>query len=171
MTSNEACHAEDHYLSYLPCYYCAGGGHIKWLMMPLYLAWMLVLFYALSEVAEGFLVPSVEVRRACEPGQGYGREGLTFPCCLQGWCHSRHPKAGRWLFAPHFEVRLAVEQLLYSHCCCLHPGGRGWLAVLPVQSQGTVTTECLAGCMRTSLPHACDGLACHSSSPATCSPP
>ena len=80
MTGNEACHAEDHYLSYLPSYYCAGGGHIKWLMMPLYLAWMLVLFYALSEVAEGFLVPSVEVRRACEPGQGYGREGLTFPC-------------------------------------------------------------------------------------------
>ena len=62
MKTNEACHAEDHYLSYLPSYYCAGGGRIKWLMMPLYLGWMLVLFYALSEVAEGFLVPSVEVR-------------------------------------------------------------------------------------------------------------
>ena len=64
VTNNEACHAEDHYLSYLPSYYCAGGGHLKWLMMLLYLGWMLVLFYALSEVAEGFLVPAVEVRLA-----------------------------------------------------------------------------------------------------------
>ena len=90
VTSNEACHAEDHYLSYLPSYYCAGGGRIKWLMMPLYLGWMLVLFYALSEVAEGFLVPSVEVRLAWEPGQGCGCEGLTLCRCLQGWCCSMH---------------------------------------------------------------------------------
>ena len=113
MTNHEACHAGDHYLSYLPSYYCAGGGHLKWLMMPLYLAWMLVLFYALSEVAEGFLVPSVEVRLPCVPGQGCGCEMLTFYCWLQGWCCSTHSQHGRWLFVPPSEVRLALKQLLY----------------------------------------------------------
>ena len=37
------------------------------------------------------------------------------------------------------------------HAFGLHLGRRGWLAVLPVGIQGTVTTECLAGHMQTML--------------------
>ena len=39
--------------------------------------------------------------------------------------------------------------MTYSYC--LHLGGSGWLAVLPVEFHGTVTTEGLPGNMRTML--------------------
>ena len=61
VTSNSACKAEQHYIAYLRHFYCAGGAS-KWLLFVGYLLWMLILFYALSEVAESFLVPAVEVR-------------------------------------------------------------------------------------------------------------
>lgn len=56
------CHDEQKYLPYLPTYACAGRfGQIG--LIILYTMWLLVMFYSLSEVAEGFLVPAVEVRR------------------------------------------------------------------------------------------------------------
>ena len=58
---NSACTAEEHYIPYLQAFYCTGGT-AKWLLFALYLCWMLLLFYALSEVAEVFLVPAVEVK-------------------------------------------------------------------------------------------------------------
>ncbi|KAL3160535.1 hypothetical protein ABBQ32_010836 [Trebouxia sp. C0010 RCD-2024] len=57
--SSSACKAEQHYIAYLQHFYCAGGAS-KWLLFAGYLLWMLILFYALSEVAESFLVPAVE---------------------------------------------------------------------------------------------------------------
>jgi len=57
---NSGCTAEEHYIPYLKAFYCTGGAQ-KWLLFVVYLVWMLLLFYALSEVAESFLVPAVEV--------------------------------------------------------------------------------------------------------------
>ncbi|DBB05768.1 hypothetical protein WJX77_004749 [Trebouxia sp. C0004] len=56
---NSGCTAEEHYIPYLKAYYCTGGAQ-QWLLFVVYLVWMLLLFYALSEVAEVFLVPAVE---------------------------------------------------------------------------------------------------------------
>jgi len=56
-----SCTAEEHYIPYLKAFYCTAGAQ-KWLLFVVYLVWMLLLFYALSEVAEVFLVPAVEVR-------------------------------------------------------------------------------------------------------------
>ena len=64
--SSKACKAEQHYIAYLQHFYCAGGA-IKWLLFAGYLLWMLILFYALSEVAESFLVPAVEVSAFIKP--------------------------------------------------------------------------------------------------------
>ncbi len=60
MQDNSGCTAEEHYIPYLKAFYCTGGAQ-KWLLFVVYLVWMLLLFYALSEVAEVFLVPAVEV--------------------------------------------------------------------------------------------------------------
>ncbi|KAK9805532.1 hypothetical protein WJX72_003632 [[Myrmecia] bisecta] len=60
VSSHEACTADNQFIDYLPAYYCANNGHAKPLMFALYLLWLMLLFYALSEVAEGFLVPAVE---------------------------------------------------------------------------------------------------------------
>lgn len=47
-------------MPYLQTYYCTKHSG-RWLLFTAYLVWMLVLFYALSEIAETFLVPAVEV--------------------------------------------------------------------------------------------------------------
>ena len=57
---NSACTAEQHYIPYLQTFYCLSQGS-RWLLFVAYLFWMLLLFYALSEIAETFLVPAVEV--------------------------------------------------------------------------------------------------------------
>lgn len=51
-------------MPYLQTYYCTKRSS-RWLLFIAYLLWMLVLFYALSEIAETFLVPAVEVSVSC----------------------------------------------------------------------------------------------------------
>lgn len=83
VTSNSACKAEQRYIAYLQHFYCAGATS-RWLLFVGYLLWMLILFYALSEVAESFLVPAVEVR-ACITTATPTR---IVPWCFQPVFHS-----------------------------------------------------------------------------------
>lgn len=56
----DICHDEQKYIPYLPLYACAGTWGRTWLFIA-YILWLFILFYCLSEVAEAFLVPAVEV--------------------------------------------------------------------------------------------------------------
>jgi len=80
---NSGCTAEEHYIPYLKAFYCTGGAQ-KWLLFVVYLVWMLLLFYALSEVAEVFLVPAVEVC-PCWTSTPYKAQlsllGVSHSCC------------------------------------------------------------------------------------------
>ena len=55
-----SCTDQNHYIRYVHTYYCAGAVRRVFLLLAFAL-WLLVLFYCLSEVAETFLVPAVEV--------------------------------------------------------------------------------------------------------------
>ena len=56
----DACGADDQYIPYLQLFYCAPGN--LWLLMSAFLViWLLLLFYAMSIVAEVFLCPAVQV--------------------------------------------------------------------------------------------------------------
>jgi hypothetical protein len=60
-----ACGSDDHLIRYLSLLYCTADGRM-WLPLTLLCCfWMLLLFYAMSIVAEHFLCPAVEVTRAC----------------------------------------------------------------------------------------------------------
>ena len=56
-----ACTEEDRYLPYLSLYVCASPA-AQLLLLAAAVAWLLLLFFCLSEAAETFLVPAVEVR-------------------------------------------------------------------------------------------------------------
>ena len=56
----DACGADDQYIPYLQLFYCASGN--LWLLVSVFLVvWLLLLFYAMSVVAEVFLCPAVQV--------------------------------------------------------------------------------------------------------------
>lgn len=56
----DACGADDQYIPYLELFYCASGK--LWLLVSVFLVvWLLLLFYAMSIVAEVFLCPAVQV--------------------------------------------------------------------------------------------------------------
>ena len=56
----DACGADDQYIPYLQLIYCASGN--LWLLASVFLVvWLLLLFYAMSVVAEVFLCPAVQV--------------------------------------------------------------------------------------------------------------
>lgn len=56
-----ACTEEDRYVPYLRLYVCASPA-TQLLLLAAATAWLLLLFFCLSEAAETFLVPAVEVR-------------------------------------------------------------------------------------------------------------
>lgn len=57
----DACGADDQYIPYLQLFYCGSGK--LWLLVSAFLVvWLLLLFYAMSVVAEVFLCPAVQVR-------------------------------------------------------------------------------------------------------------
>ena len=61
-----ACTKEDRYIPYLSMYLCAAPAARAPLLFAA-VAWLLLLFYCLSEVAKTFLVPAVEVRFTSTP--------------------------------------------------------------------------------------------------------
>ena len=68
-----ACTAEERYVPYLDILLCASPT-ARFPLLLVSAAWLLLLFFCLSEVAETFLVPAVEVRL---PGSR-----LTWPALL-----------------------------------------------------------------------------------------
>lgn len=58
---NKHCAEDVHHIAYLPLFYCrTGDGRV--FVALFFLAWMGVLFWVMSKVAEDFLVPALEVR-------------------------------------------------------------------------------------------------------------
>lgn len=115
VTYTGACKAEQHYVAYLQRFYCAGRAS-RWLLFIGYLLWMLILFYALSEVAESFLVPAVEVRSCI-----IHAKSTTLPAQC-GAVASNNPACMLW----------QRPQLVLQPCCsCLvykfNPGTKNYL--------------------------------------------
>lgn len=78
-----ACGADEQYIPYLQLFYC-GSGKLWLLVSAFLLVWLLLLFYAMSVVAEVFLCPAVQVRDAegCR-GQRSANIWGTCTCKLQ----------------------------------------------------------------------------------------
>lgn len=106
VTYASACKAEQHYVAYLQRFYCAGRAS-RWLLFIGYLLWMLILFHALSEVAESFLVPAVEVR-SCINTMLTQPSGMVWCCCdAQACLHA--------LAKPSASVTAIMQLLLGTH--------------------------------------------------------
>ncbi len=69
MRDKDACGADDQYIPYLELFYCTAP-KLRVPVAAWLVVWLLLLFYAMSVVAEVFLVPAVQVARLRSASQG-----------------------------------------------------------------------------------------------------
>lgn len=122
----DACGADDQYIPYLEVFYCASGGRL-WLVVSAWLVvWLLLLFYAMSVVAEVFLCPAVQVRRRASIRQRSLLLMCIADCPTSISCAvlaTRLAVKGAWLrqcFVVFGILQLALECSLAStdYVCC-----------------------------------------------------
>lgn len=88
----DACGADDQYIPYLQLFYCASGN--LWLLVSVFLVvWLLLLFYAMSVVAEVFLCPAVQVGSAAVPLHVRSNAicNVSICCRISTEAHARRP--------------------------------------------------------------------------------